>query len=1164
MPRPFLSGLRGRLLLLVALATLPAFVLSWYTGWENRQRQLRAVASDTAALADRVAGEQEAVIDLTRQILSDLAAVPEVRAAEPQRTRAIFSILMKQYRGYASLMVLDPIGNVLVSLPTAAHPVNFSDRLWFNEALTTRRFAVGDYQVGQLTGKSIVGVAWPVIDESDRVVAVVAAGLDVAWLNQVAAAAKLPPGSVLVLVDRQGVVVARYPETAGVLGHGLPERALVVRMLQQAQGTIELVDDDGATRVWAFTPVGGAMPTGLRMAVGLPRSVAYGAVDRLQARHLLALVLVMGLTLVAAWYAAERFVLRMVSSLIDATRRLAAGDQAARTELPYGQNELSDLARSFDEMASALQGRQAERDRAEQALRRSEERFRAFIDNSPAMAFIRAERGELVYANAAFERAFGLDTGGWRGQPDSRFWSPELAARLASDEAQALESGEPRQAVGPVVLADRRERTWLTVTFPLTDAEGGPTAATMAVDMTEWREAREQLALAERRYTQLVEHASDAIVITDASLRFVEVNSAACRLSGYSREQLIGRLAADLVEPDDVAARPLNLGAVLAGQGVVSERRLRRSDGRTIVAEISARAFEGGGVQAIVRDVSARHQAEQAVRQSEERFRLLYQYLPIAYQSLSEHGTIVMVNDAWLALTGLTRGQAVGRRFVDLLASESLDTYENELRRAILTRDVRDVEVTLVRGDRVRVTVSVDGRRGQDEHGELRVHCALHDVTAARQADDRLRRSEERYRTLFDESPVSMWEEDFSGIRRHLDRLRALGVTGYDAHFIAHPEELDDCIAAVKVVDVNRATLALYGADNRSQLLAGLDRIIGADGRDVFRRSIVALAGGARTWRDEGLNYTLGNQPIRLALHWSVAPGSERTWSRVLVSAVDMTGRARDEDALRESEARFERVFHSTPALSAISRRSDGTIVDVNDVFLRELGFTRGEVVGRTWAELGVWLSPDGLAELQALVDRQGAVHGQTIRLRRRAGGPFEGLLSVVPLRVDGEDCLLGQAIDVTARRRDEAAAREGQRRLAGVLSDLPGMAYQCCVDPEWTMLSVSDGCRALTGYEPSDLVGNRVVSYGSLILEDDREMVLAAIREAIERGQPFRLAYRIRHASGGTRWVWEQGRVAESLLDQATVLEGLIFDITDRHRADAARQPGAAPWRDG
>jgi HAMP domain-containing protein len=80
----------------------------------------------------------------------------------------------------------------------------------------------------------------------------------------------------------------------------------------------------------------------------------------------------MVLTLTAAWFAAERFVLRPVASLIEATRKLAAGDQGARTSLPDGQSELCELARSFDEMASALESRQGERDRAEEALRRSE------------------------------------------------------------------------------------------------------------------------------------------------------------------------------------------------------------------------------------------------------------------------------------------------------------------------------------------------------------------------------------------------------------------------------------------------------------------------------------------------------------------------------------------------------------------------------------------------------------------------------------------------------------------------------------------------------------------------------------------------------------------------------------------------------------------------
>ena len=263
--------------------------------------------------------------------------------------------------------------------------------------------------------------------------------------------------------------------------------------------------------------------------------------------------MVVGLTLGAAWFAAERFVLRRVKSLIDATRRLAAGDPAARTRLPYGHGELSDLARAFDEMASAVQAREEERAEAEQELRRSEERFRAFMDNSPALAVIRTAAGEPVYANAAFERCFGLGAGEWTRQPLERFWDAETSRRFREEDARVLESGTPRQSIDTATLADGRRRHWLTVTFPVASADGQRLAATMSLDLSEWREAQQALARAERRYTELVEHATDGIAIADASLRLVAVNGAACRQTGYTREELLQMRVADLLEPADLA-----------------------------------------------------------------------------------------------------------------------------------------------------------------------------------------------------------------------------------------------------------------------------------------------------------------------------------------------------------------------------------------------------------------------------------------------------------------------------------------------------------------------------------------------------------------------------------------------------------------------------------
>ena len=135
--------------------------------------------------------------------------------------------------------------------------------------------------------------------------------------------------------------------------------------------------------------------------------------------------------------------------------------------------------------------------------------------------------------------------------------------------------------------------------------------------------------------------------------------------------------------------------------------------------------------------------------------------------------------------------------------------------------------------------------------------------------------------------------------------------------------------------------------------------------------------------------------------------------------------------------------------------------------------------------------------------------------------------------------------------RRDEAALRERERRLDALLNNLPGMAYRCANDKDWTMKFVSRGCRALTGYDASMLIENRAVVYGQVILPEDRQWVFDQVQTALDQERPFRLTYRIRTAQGEIKWVWEQGAGVSPRGRSPTELEGFITDITDRRRAE-------------
>ncbi|SDO87525.1 PAS domain S-box-containing protein/diguanylate cyclase (GGDEF) domain-containing protein [Halomonas shengliensis] len=149
------------------------------------------------------------------------------------------------------------------------------------------------------------------------------------------------------------------------------------------------------------------------------------------------------------------------------------------------------------------------------------------------------------------------------------------------------------------------------------------------------------------------------------------------------------------------------------------------------------------------------------------------------------------------------------------------------------------------------------------------------------------------------------------------------------------------------------------------------------------------------------------------------------------------------------------------------------------------------------------------------------------------------------------------------ALQRSEAVARESERRLETLLNHLPGMAYRCLNDTDWTMLVVSQGAEALTGYRPEALLHNREVSYAALIHPLDRARVEAAVEEGIAARSPFRVVYRLRTADGQWRWMLEQGQALYDTEGEVKVLEGFISDITEQHEAqrvqDAVARVAAA-----
>jgi PAS domain S-box-containing protein len=144
---------------------------------------------------------------------------------------------------------------------------------------------------------------------------------------------------------------------------------------------------------------------------------------------------------------------------------------------------------------------------------------------------------------------------------------------------------------------------------------------------------------------------------------------------------------------------------------------------------------------------------------------------------------------------------------------------------------------------------------------------------------------------------------------------------------------------------------------------------------------------------------------------------------------------------------------------------------------------------------------------------------------------------------------------DILRRQEVETALRDSERTLATLLTNLPGMAYRCLNDPEYTMMFVSEGVHELIGYEPEEIVGNAEISYGEIVHPEDAQAVWTTIQQAVDLNIPFQMVYRIRTRAGEYKWVWEQGRGVHDDKGNLLSLEGFITDISEQKSAQEALQ---------
>jgi signal transduction histidine kinase/ActR/RegA family two-component response regulator len=372
-----LNSLRSRLMLLVALALMPLAVMTILSGIREREHAIQASEENLRRLTGMAAANEAQSIEGARQILVDLASVPDLMG-DTAKCTSLLSDVLDRNEGFVNFGLIQLNGDVTCSAVPLLHPVNLGDRSHFRRAINERRFIAGDYVFGRVIKKHTINLTYPVIDRSGKVMAVVFAAMDLEGLDTFINDINLPPGSVLATADARGTVISRRPDPERFFGTKL-DPGTREAVSSAGQRAVVIRGEDGIERLHTFARVGAPALTDYTVTIGIPTDTITSAARHDQLMSLLGLAATTMLALLAAWLVGDVLIVQRVRKLMGTAERIAAGDLDARSGIDYAHEEIGNLAQALDRMAASLQRKEAARSLAERELRAADQRKDEFL-----------------------------------------------------------------------------------------------------------------------------------------------------------------------------------------------------------------------------------------------------------------------------------------------------------------------------------------------------------------------------------------------------------------------------------------------------------------------------------------------------------------------------------------------------------------------------------------------------------------------------------------------------------------------------------------------------------------------------------------------------------------------------------------------------------------
>jgi PAS domain S-box-containing protein len=763
------------------------------------------------------------------------------------------------------------------------------------------------------------------------------------------------------------------------------------------------------------------------------------------------------------------------------------------------------------------------RRRAEEEHRRTARQLSLIMDCAAEHVVFHDTSLRMQWASRAAAESVGVTSDALRGRHCFEVWQQRDTPCEGCPVLAALDTGEQQRAR----MTTPDGHVWDVRAYPAHDADGTLVGAVeVTVDITGRAEAEDALRVSEEQYRALFHASADGVAVVQDG-RIVTANEAACAIAGRPCDDLVGLQPMDLVMEADRPKVRRRLAALARGERMSGPTvyRTQRPDGSVRMVELYSVPIQWQGrpaAQSVLRDVTERVEAEQALRESEETYRALVQASPDAVAAADLDLRLIAASDQAYAMFGYAKtDEVLGRRITEFFPPQEAGRVEVNIDRTLHEGLSRNIEYTMVRKDGSTFIGEVGAAVLRNADGEARgLIATIRDVTERKRAEEALRQSEANYRAIFN--------------------------AVHDMVFV-HEIETGD------VLDFNRRAVEAYG--------------FGPDERDALNAHLRARADAPYAHADQMRLLRRAADLGPQVVEWLAEDRyGRRFWVEVGVRLATIGGRERLLAVLRDISDRKEAEARARLLTTAVEQSTegvavsdvDGNLLFVNEAFAAMHGYRPAELLGKP---LAVFHTPDQMPAVEAAnecIRTEGEFAGEMWHCRRD-GSVFPSYMHNSLLRDErGEPVGMVAAMrDITDRKQAEQALRESEARYRAVVEAQTELVNRFA--PDGTITFCNEALCRYLGKPLEELIG---WSYFPLLPEDDRRRLSRALAAVTPEKPTFEIEHWIDHPDGGIRCTHWTNRGIFDDAGNFVEYQAVGRDVTDRKRAEEALRNSEARYR--